>query len=211
MVYRLAKDILRLLQEKSNLCFKMIIQIFIGMKRKSKVPILFIIIPIQFYSFLFADKISDREYQIKSAYLYNFTKFIEWPDNAFQENDSNFIIGVYNDPEFVSILQTLNGKFTKGKKIHVIQIETLQELPIVHLLYFATSHKQDLNKILKSFQDQAVLTVGEDDIFLTSGGIINLQKRKNRMQFAINNEAAVQSNIKISSKLLGLATNSKSW
>lgn len=182
------------------------------MKNISKIPFLFwIILSLQFYSFLLGDEISDREYQIKTAYLYNFTKFIEWPDNTYQENDSNFIIGVYKDPEFAGILHTLDGKITQGKKIQVIQIEALYKLPAMHILYCANTNKQEMKQMLSIIRGQAVLTVGENEKFLSLGGIINFKKRKNKMQFAINNEAAIQSKIKISSKLLGLATNLKSW
>ncbi len=47
----------------------------------------------------YADSRSEREYQIKAAFLYNFTKFVELPADRFADDISHIIILLFfNDP-----------------------------------------------------------------------------------------------------------------
>jgi len=50
-----------------------------------------------------------------------------------------------------------------------------------------------------------ILTIGESDGFLESGGIINFLMEDEKVRFEINNTAAKQARLKIRSKLLRLA------
>jgi hypothetical protein len=47
------------------------------------------------------------EADLKAAFLYNFTKFIEWPPEAFAKEDAPVVVGVYGDEEFTQNLRTL--------------------------------------------------------------------------------------------------------
>jgi len=44
------------------------------------------------------------EYEVKAAYVYNFAKFVEWPENAFRLNNSPLTIGIIGDVEFGTLL-----------------------------------------------------------------------------------------------------------
>lgn len=60
------------------------------------------------------------EYQVKAVYLYNFTKFIEWPEEAFEGVDVHFIIGVMGDDSFSNIIEeTINGRTINGRQLMV--------------------------------------------------------------------------------------------
>src|SRR5437762_8045378 len=37
---------------------------------------------------------AESEYDVKAAFLFKFTKFVEWPDAAFAGPDSPFVIGI---------------------------------------------------------------------------------------------------------------------
>ena len=39
-------------------------------------------------------RLSVSEYKLRAAYLYNFSKFIRWPESAFESKDSAFVIGL---------------------------------------------------------------------------------------------------------------------
>ncbi len=48
-----------------------------------------------------------RQYRIKAAFLYNFAKFVEWPPEAFDDEDSTLVLGVLGDDPFGAALQSL--------------------------------------------------------------------------------------------------------
>ena len=74
-----------------------------------------------------------------------------------------------------------------------------------HILFVSTSEKPRLTQILGGLKGSSVLTVGEMDRFTESGGMINFVKVGTKIRFQINNEAAANAKLKISSKLLNLA------
>src|SRR5690606_21949845 len=42
----------------------------------------------------------NREYTIKAAFLYHFSTYIEWPEEAFESPTSPFVIAIYTDDPF---------------------------------------------------------------------------------------------------------------
>ena len=61
--------------------------------------------------------------QIKVAYIYNFLKHINWPDES---KKSQFVLGVYQDKEFHDLLKnSFKNKKVKNKHISVVLIANL--------------------------------------------------------------------------------------
>ena len=146
------------------------------------------------------------EYQLKAAFLYNFAKFIEWPLDAFAEDKSPFIIGILGDDPFGSHLETT----VAGKKIntHPITIQSFREVTDAtncHILFISTSEKKRFPEIMEKLRGTTVLTVGETERFIETGGMVNFVQEGTKLRFQINDDAAKIAKLKISSKLLGLA------
>jgi hypothetical protein len=74
-----------------------------------------------------------------------------------------------------------------------------------HILFVSASEKAHLPEILNAVRDSAIVTVGETEQFLAQGGVINFTKKTNRIHLEINLDAARRANLKLSSKLLGVA------
>ena len=100
-----------------------------------------------------------------------------------------------------------------GKKIndHPITIQTFRaaaEATNCHILFISNSEKKRLPEIIQSLRGTAVLTVGETERFIETGGIINFVQEASKIRFQINDDAAKAARLKISSKLLSLAVRS---
>ena len=150
---------------------------------------------------------SPREYQIKAAFLYNFAKFVEWPDDRFADKKAPVVLCVIGIDPFGEILeQTMKGKKIKGRAIIINRIKELENLKSCHLLFVSSSEREDVPQIVGLLSGASVLTTGDMDRFANKGGIINLIKRGNRIRFEINPDAADRAGLKLSSKLLNLAT-----
>jgi hypothetical protein len=153
-----------------------------------------------------AQETAPSEYQVKAACIYNFTKFVEWPPEAFPpERSSPFVIGVIGDDPFNGELQrAVQNKDVGGRGFVVRHLRNAGEARACHILFVCRSERKSVADILAAVASLPVLTISETDRFVQSGGIINFLVEQNKVRFEINAEAAKKAGLKISSKLLNL-------
>jgi hypothetical protein len=148
---------------------------------------------------------TSREYQLKAAFLYNFTQFVEWPEGSLPEN-TPFVIGILGNDPFGNYLDELvNGESVNGHPLIVQRFASIDEIKTCHILFINVSDKGKLQEILKSLKSQNVLTVGDATHFSRNGGIVRFYTEDNKTRIHINLEAAKQAELTISTKLLRLA------
>lgn len=146
------------------------------------------------------------EYQVKAAYLFNFLKFVEYPADSFADPLAPFVIGVVGDDPFGSALpQVVIGKTVQGRDLVIHLYRAGEDLRGAHILFISASERKRLPMILSGLHGSSVLTVGDKPGFLEAGGMIQFLNENGRVRFAINADAASQSRLKVSSKLLSLA------
>lgn len=146
------------------------------------------------------------EYELKAAFLYNFTKFVEWPAAAFHDDRSSLRLCVLGEDPFGGSLQAIAKEEVAGRKVTVLRSDLLSDPSGCQILFVSRSEEGRLTAILEAVRDAPVLTVGEMEGFLEVGGIINFILQGSKVRFEINQESAERAGIKISSKLLRLAT-----
>lgn len=149
------------------------------------------------------------EYEVKAAFIYHFAKFIHWPETSGSIlSDSVFVIGLVGDNPFGSFFEELIGqKQIQGMPIRIKRFPRAEDVQPVHILFVSESEKHRMSGILNRLDGFPVLTVGEFEGFLESGGMIYLFLEGNRVRFAVNREAASEKALDISAKLLNLAKN----
>jgi hypothetical protein len=169
------------------------------------IALLAVMLPAGFLGFASGETQPAPEYAVKAAFLFNFAKFVEWPDDAFADRSSPLVLCVIGEDPFGDALKSLKGKTVNGRHLAIRYMTTIEELDRCHLLFVCPSEKPVLPKILQTTKGRSILTVGDMGGFAQDGGIINLVKEENRVGIEINLEAAQRSRLKISSKLLALA------
>ena len=152
-----------------------------------------------------ADKNKHAEYKVKAAYLYNFAKFVEWPSEAFADPSLPLGICIIGKDPFGDTLNSLKDKSARGRKLVISQYSESSELKDCHILFISPSEKNNLAGILEMIKDRHILTVSDMNKFTNRGGMINLKQVKSKLRLEINNEAALHSGLKMSSKLLKIA------
>ena len=145
-----------------------------------------------------------QEYAIKAAFLYNFGKFVEWPQGSFRDAKSPFVICALGEDPLGGALDTIHGKNINGREVVIKRIESIEDGEKCHILFVSASERGNLSQIFRTVKQLSVLTVGDMKGFAGSGGIINFISADNRIGFEINVSAAEKANLKISSKLLKL-------
>lgn len=142
------------------------------------------------------------EYEVKAAFLFNFTKFVQWPVTAFESAEAPFTICIVGDDPFGKTLDDIvQGESVNG---HRITVQRLQADPqnACHLEYIAKNYSIPANALEAG---SGVLTVGEGDDFVRHGGIVGFVVDDRRVRFDINLKAATNAELKLSSKLLAVA------
>ena len=146
-----------------------------------------------------------QEYNVKAAFLFNFANFIEWPDRAFPSKEASFVVGVLGDNPFGNALNALRAKNIQGRKVEIRNYSKAEDILGCQILFISGSGQGNLNPNMKSLKGIPILTVSDQDGFCQQGGMINLIPVGNRIGFEVNEYAARQAGIKISSQLLKLA------
>jgi hypothetical protein len=147
-----------------------------------------------------------REYQVKAAFIYNFVQFVDWPASAVADDGSPFTIGVLGANPFGDALdRVVEGKTAHGHTLAVRYFSRIEDVEKCQALFVVSSDQDYLQTLHDKLKGQSVLTIGESDQFLPTGGIIRMYTEEHKVRFEINVDAAEQAELKISSKLLNLA------
>jgi hypothetical protein len=171
----------------------------------------FLLIAVAFFSASFVIIQSEvEEYAAKAAFIYNFTKFVEWEENSLN-NASSFNIGVLGDSPIISPLQDLAAnKKINNKKINVIKFNSVSDIKNCHILFIPEGTPAEmLRESAESSLVKNTLIITEKKGDLENGSAINFLIVNNKIKFEINLNSLNKNNIKASSQLLKLALNIK--
>ncbi|MBI1807098.1 MAG: YfiR family protein [Ignavibacteria bacterium] len=146
------------------------------------------------------------EYKFKAVYLFNFLKFVEWPNDAFQRADSPIVIGIFgNDPFEHWLDETVSEETINGRKVIIRRYDSIRDARNCHMLFIPRSQQNHITEILALLDTLSVLTVSEVEGITGRGVGINFYVQENKLRFEINSEAIKKADLKIDSRLLRLA------
>jgi uncharacterized protein DUF4154 len=158
---------------------------------------------------LHAQKSGPTENEVKSAYLYNFGKFVEWPAKTVIVGEY-FTICALGDDAFGSTLETtIAGESINGRKVLVKHLTKPQDAVSCRILFISSSQQNRLKEILAELDNSSVLTVSDMPEFTRRGGMIQFVVEANRVRFEVNLTSTERSGLTLSSQLLKVAINVK--
>jgi hypothetical protein len=147
-----------------------------------------------------------REYEIKAAFLYNFTKFVDWPAQTFANADAPIVIGVLGDsPCAQALARLVKDRKVNGRTIVVRRIASAAEAKVTQMLFVGSAQEREFAGLEPALHSLPVLTVGESPGFATLGGAIDFVPQGDKIRFEINIDAAEHAGLKISAQLQKLA------
>ena len=151
------------------------------------------------------------EYQVKAAFLYNFTKFTNWPPSAFQSATAPLVIGILGQDPFGQTMDNVVRGETVGERSLVVKrLRADDDLRSCHVLFISRSEKERLPAVLSRLKGSPVLSVSELNGSAEQGGMVNFLLANKTVKMEINQAAAEQAGLQISAKLLKLARLVKS-
>jgi len=167
------------------------------------------------------------EDEAKAAYIINFGKYVEWPIATLPNADTPLVIGVLGDDSIVSLIRTLVGtKTVNGHKVVVNSLrwpktpknakelrdsgvpkdsKEFKEFKDCHMLYIAQSESARGDELIRLMRGIPTLLIADFPNFARHGGHINFILDVDHILLEVNPESARQSDLTISSRLLGNA------
>lgn len=146
-----------------------------------------------------------EETGVKAAFLYNFTKFVEWPAQAFPSPGAPIELCTLGAAGLADEVRAVVADRTAQNRPVKVRSASDASLESCHVIYVAASAADRVASTLGAVRSASVLTIGETPGFAASGGIIGFTKENDRIRFEINEAAARTAGLKISAKLLALA------
>jgi hypothetical protein len=142
----------------------------------------------------------DNSPAIKTGFLYNFFKFIEWPNPG-----DSYRLCATSNTGLESFLITLDAKLVNNKPIKVLTNVENQALKNCDLVFIGPSENtEEINAILRGLP---IVTVSDNLDFIKQGGMIELIEIENRLAFELNMDTIKTAGIHISAQMLKLAKN----
>ena len=149
---------------------------------------------------------AQSEDQIMAAFLFNFARYVEWPENAFDRSDMPVNICMLSSKEFGDVVsRTVSGKTVADRSVVVRWTSDLPEATGCHILFIGSEFERSHSDAVAVLDGMSVFTVADQEGFARAGGTANFFRADNRIRFEINPLAAKKAGLKISSRLLRLA------
>lgn len=143
--------------------------------------------------------------ELKAAYLYRFTGFVEWPAASFAGPDSPLVVGLAGADALLPLLHAMiDGRTVQGRRLSARKVVPGERLAGVHVL-FVSREITPPAAWMNSARDRSVLVVTEVPNGLAMGGVLNFVMANERIRFEASLAAATQAGLKLSSRLLAVA------
>jgi len=145
---------------------------------------------------------AEDAYQIKAAFIFNFTKFVTWPDEL-ERQGGDLRLCLFKENPFGDYIFNLDGRKVRNFYLRVSLPSSQAELSQCHIIFLPPM--KSTATLLGELAAQPILTISDVDGFSQGGGGIELLSESNRIRFDVNLQRIKGSGLDISSKLLHLA------
>ncbi len=148
---------------------------------------------------------ADTAHQVRAAFIYNFSKYIDFPQGAVPDGRP-FVVGIVGEDTYSGDLDAaLTGKTVRGHGFEIKHVRSESDLRSCQFLIVGESNSSEARKTLRSVEGAPVVTIGEGGDFARLGGTIAFVTSENRVRFEVNLASSRAARISISSRMLSLA------
>ena len=146
----------------------------------------------------------DTNAKIKAVFLYNFTKYVEWPTSY---KEGTFIIGIYgsNSPLLTELNKMAFTKTVGKQQLQIKTISSMDKFDKCHMLFVTSDNGGSFSEVLSKLKGTSTLIITERPGLARQGAAINFVVQDNKQKFELNRANAEKYNLKVSSNLAALA------
>lgn len=153
-----------------------------------------------------AEPLNEAELQVRAQFVYNFANFVDWPDEAFDSPKAPIKACLFGKVDFAPYLNSFAGTLIGTREFKVLKASQFAQIRSgCQLLYVGEDERVKLPKFWNQIHYVYVLSVGERPGFADKGGIVNIMRTQDHVQFEVNIENAINNGLFLDSDLLALA------
>jgi len=154
------------------------------------------------------DQSEEAGARIKAIYIYNFTKYIEWPESY---KEGNFVIGVYgtNVPLLSELNKMAASKMVGSQKLEIKNIQSPAEAAQCHIIYLLADNSGQLADVLTKIKGKSALIVTDKAGMTKQGSAINFAIVENKQKIELNRSNIEKYKLKVASTLVEMAVQVK--
>ena len=174
------------------------------MKRLASIFIILIFPIVSAFSPAVSEQKYDTTAKIKAVYIYNFTKYIEWPE---EYKSGEFTIGILGKYEALfNELTKLSKQYKMSDQSFAIKnIDSPSKLNDPHILFIPDDSTDQLSEALEVLKGTSTLVITETAGLANKGAGINFIVQGNRQKFELNKSNVESRDLKVASTLEQLA------
>jgi len=140
--------------------------------------------------------------KFKALFMYNFTKYIEWPAG---ERQGDFVIGVLGNSPLIKELETIAGKQKVGlQNIVVKTFSSVDEINSCHILYIPQGKSNQITLILSKLSGKSTLLITDKEGLALQGSGINFISDGDKLKYEVNRVNIEKKGLTVSNALLAL-------
>jgi hypothetical protein len=152
-----------------------------------------------------------QEETLKAAFVLNFLKFVEWPEQEPAETNTTLTVAVVgHDPISPALKTILDGKSVHGRKVAVRLFQDTAEWKCndspCQALFVTAASRPTWSEIRTAIANRPILTISDLPRFCAVDGMLNLFEQDNYIKIEANPEIASRAGLKMRAELLNLAT-----
>jgi hypothetical protein len=142
-------------------------------------------------------------HEIHAAMLYNFIKYVQWPNES---EAGEFVVGVIGEEKVFTTLKAWYDGKPKGTKKYVIRkLESAAEAGDCQVVYVGKSKNREFENVKTSIAGKSVLTITDGNGLGHKGSCINFKVIDGKLKFELNQNVLTTANLKVSSQLTSMA------
>ncbi len=147
-----------------------------------------------------------RLLKLKAAFLYHFTKYLEWPDDKKQ---GDFIIAVLNDEQLYRELEIVADykKNVGNQRLIIKNYTSISAIEPCNLLYVPKSSHGNFDLIAQKTQKFKILLVADGSSYLAKGAGICFVTNDERLGFEMNKKEIESLGMKVANELVKMASS----
>lgn len=143
------------------------------------------------------------DYRFHSVFMYNFTKYIQWPAAA---QTGDFVIGVIGNSSIIAELEKMATNKTVGQqKIVVKKFKNVADISDCQMLFIPSADNVDFEAALAKLSGKSTLILTDKNGLGRKGSGINFVLVNGKWKFELNKDATQNAGLKVSQELSRLA------
>lgn len=146
--------------------------------------------------------------RIKSIYIYNFTKYIEWPETY---KEGSFVIGfIGNNSALLNELSKMaSSKKVGTQSIEIRNISTLDDNTKYNIVFILTDNSSQLTEVISKAKGKSTLIVTEKPGLAEKGAAINFIIEDNKQKIELNKANIEKYKLKVANALVTMSKEVK--